>query len=432
MTSVFVVAVGLAEARHEKATWVDGLFAAAATWGGVGLAQQARDLRRRFRGVQSLTAAQVWGVRFAVFWRVGVVAILVGSLVLNQMELAGLVSLAPRADDFHNTGQLLRGAAFFLLLWATTAPAGIPKVPRRAGARFLNAAAVLAGSILALVVWCDNMLIWFLVHIACEGIGGLTPARFLEPRIVPSLWWRSGPFFYASLAATLLSALNFTLVSHFPRFSRSGLRLRVALFALLLAATYSLAVWLATDGLQKASPYLHSGRASHPPHVWALALLVIGLSTAYLSLRWCSVPWSDCDTLNNDWRHGRRYAHEGLLWRLLLATAAGGSICHTAAVMYQWSFGGGWLANTLIELVTTPRSLLMLELWIVAFGSILAWLGGRAALPLRGIAGLDAKKFALAWCALMLGAPAAIIALAALSFALWLTPWYNLPLLETR
>jgi hypothetical protein len=430
MACVFAIAVGLTEARQGGAAWFDGLFAAVAAWGAVGLAQQARDLRRYFHGDQTLNALQRSGVRFAISWRLAVVALLLGSFVLNQAEVTGRVSVLGRHDDSFHTGQLLRSAAFFLLLLTMATPGGIHKSPFSIARKLVQAAAILAGTILGLIVWCDEMLIPFLVHIACEGISGLTPARFLEPRIVPSLWSRSAPFFYASLTAAVLSALNFALVPKFAQESANRWRFYVIFFALSLSATYALAIWLATVGLRQASPYLYAGRPSHRTYIWVLASLVIGLTTAHLSVRWSASRWNDADISNSDWRHGRRYVHEGLFWRVLLAIAAGGSLCHEAAIMYQFNFGGRWIADLLAEVMTNPKSLLMLVLWLIAFGAVLARLAGRPVLPLQGVTALSAKKFTLVCCALVAAAVPALIAIAALSFALWLTPWYELPLLE--
>lgn len=74
----------------------------------------------------------------------------------------------------------------------------------------------------------------------------------------------------------------------------------------------------------------------------------------------------------------------------------------------------------------------MLVLWLIAVGAILARIARRHALSLRGVSALDVNKFAIIWWALLLAAPAAVVALAAFSFALFLTPWYKLPLLEQR
>jgi hypothetical protein len=91
---IFGIAVGMAEARHDRSSWTDGLFAAVAAWGAIGLAQQARQLWRRFHGDKSLTENQRWGFRFAVFWRAGVVSLMIGGFVLSQMEWEGSVVLA--------------------------------------------------------------------------------------------------------------------------------------------------------------------------------------------------------------------------------------------------------------------------------------------------------------------------------------------------
>lgn len=356
MACVFAIAVGLTESRHEGAAWFDGLFAAVAAWGAVGLAQQARDLRRHFHGDPTLNAVQRSGVRFAISWRLLVVALLLGCFVLNRANLAVRVSASDQEVDSlicYLTDQLCC-AAFVLLLLTVAATGRIRKSPSSIAKKLVEAAAMLAGTILGLIVWCGEMQGFHLVHVSCEWVTGV-PARLLDPPIVPTLWSRSAPFFYASAAAIVLSAINFALVARFAKASRRSLQRLLGFFLFSVAATYAVAIWLATAGLRQTSPWLHAGRTAHPPYVWMLALLVLGLSTAFLAVRWSLVPWSDATASNNDWRRGRRYVHEGLFWHLLLAIGAGASLYYKAAYLLRWISDSVGFALFLAMRSRTPK-----------------------------------------------------------------------------
>lgn len=421
---VFGIAVGLAEARHIGASWIDGLLAAVAAWGAVGLAQQARDIWRHFQGDESLGEDQRWGVRFAAFWRMAVVALAVGGFVLSQMESVGFVTLPEGPSDFNNTGQLLRSATFFLTLLFMAGRGHAPALPVSPAKRWVEPAALAAGFILGLLVWWDDMMIWFLVHVACEGIAAVSPLRFLEPRAVPSLAAQYKPFVCGSAMAFVLSTLSFTVIWQLPKSSRRWRPTSIALLVILLPACYALDFWLANAGLRRASPFLQGAQEPRPAHVWPTAFLVTAVFATSCSYRWCMSRWDTEIRLSSDWQGGGRYLHEGTTWAILLAAAVAGSVAQGLIEVYRWGFGIASLPAILFDFLLQPKYLLALAILLVACARIFDGLRRRKVLPERGIAALNPKKFAMVWCAVMLATPAAVAALAALSFALWLTPWW--------
>ncbi|HET6879434.1 MAG TPA: hypothetical protein VFI31_04745 [Pirellulales bacterium] len=426
MIGIFGIAAGLTEVRHDIASWTDGLFVALATWGAVAIGEQACDLWRHFRRNRSLSTAQRGGVRWAMLWRLTAIALLAVGFALRRLQTAGIIALVDQSDGFQATGKSLRAALFDLLLLLMAArPAMLPastKAPRK----WFKLASLAAASLLALLIWWEKFSIMYLVHVAIEGIESTAPVRFLTSRTGVSFAARYPPFIWGSLAGTVACTLAILPASKLPALSRRRFALAVAMLCLSLLAGYASDVWLATSGFRRASPYMHGALMPHSAHVWIAATLVVAVLTGTSACRWSAVAWEDSRPTNDDWRQGRRYLHEGFFWTVMLAVAAGSRIVHLLMASYQWSFGGPWY-HAAYYMLMWPDGLLAISLSLVACYRIVGHFRRETTLP-RGIAALDPARFAIVWCALLVAAPAAIVALAAFSFALWLTPWYNLPL----
>lgn len=257
MICTFGIAVGVAEWRRPLTSIGDAMLAALSAWAVVGLLGQIRDLWRRFHRDRDLTPEQNWGVRFALVWRAVVILLWIGCYAVRECEATGVLSLPEREGSFVDVGESLRIALACLLLLIVATPQAVKPSAKSSSLpnHLLQVFSLCAASAFALLVWWNSLFVTYLVHVACEGIAGLTPAHFAEGGVVPSLDNRYRPYIWLSASAVALAAINYICLSRLASHQYKYWRVAAMSVAISVPALYRLAIWLATVGLKRVSPF---------------------------------------------------------------------------------------------------------------------------------------------------------------------------------
>ncbi|HEX7379498.1 MAG TPA: hypothetical protein VF278_20415 [Pirellulales bacterium] len=424
---VFGIAFGLAESRRANGSVGEGLLAALSAWAALGLGRQARDLYRHFHDRHDLTREQRWGARFAIGWRSGAILLWTTYYVMRQCQDAGLLSLPEQTNwaVWFDVGRELRLALLGLLLLIAAGPRFSVVAGRSSlWSKTISGLAIVAGALLALVFYWDQMAITFLIHVVCElkDSGCFWPYRFAHLPAVPTLTQRYQPFIRGAAAAVFLGLFNCGVLWRLA-VQWSRLRwLKAAVLATGIALLCALEQWLATSALSRASPYMAANVRLASAYDYLLAVAVIGVAVTVAAYRCCARPWDTAGDVNTAWRANREYPHERAYWMALLAAAMVGAVIQDEIVPHGWA---RW-ADTLYYLVlegngSGPRNLLWLAMFLFALGRLAQSLWGRPRAA-SGIAALDPLQCAVIWCATFALAPLLVIAIASFSFALWLTP----------
>jgi hypothetical protein len=439
----FIAALAAAEGRAEK-KYSAALFAFVSALAAAGLLAQGLDLRRTARSLPDLSRNEQWSVRFSVGWRVSVAALLAGWYLLRVLVRGGALSLPDSGyNAFFNVGDELRAALLYLLL-VIAAQHSLPPAERRlrAGGRILvNLMGAIAVALLAIVFWWNQVMVVFLVQLACIGIAETGPPRLVGQQSV--LQTGIPNFLWMSEVGTFVSAVLLFLVWQFV--SRpSSVRRRWTLGALLVAgfaSGFAIVAWIAGPGLRGASPWMAEAFVIAPANLWLTAFIVIAILAAVAAIRWRAFePDSDGQTRFVTVRDGQAYCHEGLGWPLVLAVAAGSRAWEILSFWNPFSrdwlgivFSRDWIAalwSMAGIAVEDCECVLAVLVCFVALRRVWRALRRRSLTAPIEIVEFDPRRFATAWLLLFLLAVIALPTLAALSVALYFTRWYNLPPLD--
>lgn len=476
MVLMFGVACGLSVVSLEKGNWAGGLLAAVSIWIILGLISQVRDLFRAFYGRSDLSGDERWGWRFAAFWRTAAASLLLGHHVVNLLLERGLLVLSEFPEAMFDVDTDLRDALLYLTLLIVlfSVPQSPPKRSASWRSRLLNIGGVFIAIVLCLLVWSNRWfleyaffwllvlmvlasvlrsapaqprspwrrvlgvvggivggigavvcclcfwssqtLIYYLVHVALLGIENTLAPPFAIEGVSPDTVARSQAFFWRSLIAAGFVLVNLALIHQLAGQWTRGFRRRLIWAGLLLpslAITTAYPVWLYTSGLRSASPFMADALEIGPLHRWVYALLVVIVLATAATYR--IVHNSDESTQGPEanWRRNpRSYYHERrpLIMLLVVATIVA---CIADLVSRRW--------------IIYPTA------YLIAAGFLLAlqksfWAGYRPlnsqpAHPPR----LPLPRFCAIWSAMFLTAVFGMPTLAWFSFAVWLSPWYQLP-----
>ncbi len=422
--TLFSAAVGLSTLTPGGANWQAVLVTAVLVWIVLGVVRQAGDLAATYRGCGEISQNQRWGWRFAVLWRLGLAAMLVGSYLVTVLMAKGLLNLAP-ADPYlfdpAGVGIVVRRALVDLAVLII-----VCSVPRRRRlpvhlwwSRFLDALAVAAAAVLCLLLVMDRLLVPMLVHVALVGIELSRPLRSAIPGVELDYAARSIRFFNWSALAVAMAVANLLLVRQLARQWAKGRLRRWLLGAFLaagIAASAGYAVWAGTVGLWSVSPYLPEGWGRIPWHVWPVAILLAALAAsagAYRFVRGPSampeLPWR---------RHPGRYYHERPLVLGSLVAALG-----LEALWPVFRTPGLPLWELAHILLVNPAVSLRVAVILAAIGALWACLRRPKEASLPGPPELPLGPFAATWLGLFLTVVFAAPAIAGLGFAIWIVPW---------
>ncbi len=150
------VALGFSMLSVDSTGFGHALLAAASVWIFWGLVNQIRDLWAALHARADLSVEQRWGSWFAVFWRIGVMLLLVGYFLVYALEKRELIGLPELEDSWLGQGSALRQALLYLLLLIVLA-----SIPRSARPRRQTQEPSLFSIAAVVVVLLLCMLLWF-------------------------------------------------------------------------------------------------------------------------------------------------------------------------------------------------------------------------------------------------------------------------------
>jgi len=427
MVLAFAAAVGFSTIGTENARWFHVLMAAALALVILGLIHQVCDLWRTFRGRDDLSANQRWGWRFAVFWRIAVGLLMAGYYSVTILLEREVIALPDGDSDLFYAGSTLRDAV--AMLAALIVLGSIPRpAPKRLRwwwrSRWIGTLGILGGACWCWLVWWDQLLIHFLVNEAVQGMGRSAP-----------LWLSTEGFGYvpaarvhAFLCYSLLGAAGMLVslcsIYRLARPRRQGFRPRWVTVGFLLCgllAVGSYVIWLGTSGLRRIS--MMSAQlwgSSEPLHVWISALLMVTVFVTAATYRMSAIGDGDGHGLQANWRRRpKAYYHERHSVVLLVGTGFVGLLMPR----FSWTWQDFFYAT-----VGSPQSMLPVAVFLVAMQKLLTGWSRSAEPAPAAVPELPLARFCTVWIALLLTVILAVPTIAGLAFAVWLSPWYRLPL----
>lgn len=422
MTLLFGAAIGLSVAN--MVAWQAGIPAAAGAWIVFGLINQSLDLWHALRRRTDLSGDQRWGWRFAIFWRLAVVLLLVGQYVV--WALLELIDLPYAEYSLEHRGVRLREATTcfcVLIVFASVLPSRKAR-PRGAWSGFFNVTGVVAGVVFCLLVCFQGMFGPFLVTIAVHGIEAAQPLRFALEGVDPLAGDRMARFFLecsaAFASALLVPVLAWQLIRRSCR-SQPRVFWRVAFLAATAISAASLG-WLLLICMPRALPIMIEAQPMGPFHVWIAALVLLALSVTVAAYRLASVPHEDPETSEPSWRRNeQRYYHQ---WRSVIILFAAGMV--TISAIELWTYAGvfGWWSE-MAGLFCNGRQLLGLTLVMTAVYVVFSPTR-RVSELCRTPSPLSPTRFVDVWMTMFLASLVVIPSLALFGFSLWFSPWYRL------
>jgi hypothetical protein len=450
----FSVAVGLGAAKSAPLPWSTGLFATAAFWCMCGLMTQAVDLRNALRTSADAAADVRCGWRTGVFWRLGLLLLFLTYFVVQYMVQNGSLPLSRSGRvGGHLLWQDIFGALLYLLfvmllasvpgLVRSTSPTGL-------ASRCIAFLGFFAVVVCCLLMWSNGLSIYYLVYVATTSYEQFAPNVCAIEGIDANIIARGHRFFLLCLLATCLALVSFACIRQVasPRSRQRVYRVMIlAMLALAMAGSASLAVWITTGGLWRLSPAWASAETMSPMLRWFCIFLLSGLLTTAITYRLLRQGMGPVDADEPAWRrHEGAYYHEhrGVMTMLIVASLVflfekqqeipvWRAVADCFFQLFRSPEDYRFIANLFLDasrslvivLFQNPGNCLVVAiLWLAIRGLFIGrtWTWRHAPVPVATMR-LPCARFVVVWLALFVTLAAAGIAFAWLSFAVWLTPW---------
>lgn len=408
-------------------TWAfvdDALLTAAAAWCVVGLVTQVRELVSNDAGTRGLPAEARFGWQFAIAWRLAIVGILASMASLLILENRHVL-LLPRTLGHTEVNLDQREGLFYLsfLVVVASVRGRRPVVAPTLRGRIWSLFGLLAGIFLALMILADRTLGTWLTYILCRGVAASRPFEYSNPETGHFDGPAAARFACLSVLASGLAATNFFIAHRLARQWDRGIRRRLLWIALQATGAVVLilyAAWVRTRGLASLSPDMSEGFwLGHAPPTW---LFTAGLAievAVVVAYRFVVQGASASTAIATTSLRRSPYWHERRFVLLLIPASVGFDF------LYSLSFE---LERKRFDLVTFVSEFLQQLDWLL-LGAVAilaaqkAWrrLDSTATHPLA----LRAGCFVAVSLAVLASVVTAITAVAGLSFAVWLIPWYR-------
>jgi hypothetical protein len=448
------VAVGAAVVRCNMHSWLGtgkneydmkvgldgGLFAILVFWMVLGLIYQIRDLRSTLASNHTLIAEQRWGLRFEIFWRLTVTALLAMYFFISFLIDIGTLTLSEWAGLGWMDISVFRVSVVILLLLVLVG--SVPHIRREKPTSLFNRGLQLIVFMLAIVFclerWIDLTFLPYLIHLATIGIDKAQPLKFasVDPRYYN---FYSSLFFWWSLSSGLIVVVNWIILKQFAQQWSAGVKRRLILSGLLIsgvALAGSFVIWIETTGFNKLSPFLADAGSDAPFHCWIAAALLILILASILTFRITADYNSLATSPQVSWRQNpNKYYHEKRWMLVLLAVAI--VWFHFEIYFYQKDVAAkSMLAAgfnysrplSLQELLESwfglPTDYLWLSLILLSLHRAFARRKDpehhQAELPR-----INPARFVSVWFAALAFMISGALVLVWMSFALWFNPWWR-------
>jgi hypothetical protein len=412
------------------------MFAILLFWMVLGIIYQIRDLRYTLASNKDLIAEQRWGLRFEIFWRIAVTALLAMYVLLSFLIDRGTLTLSEWEDFILLYTGTFRVSVVILLLLVLVG--SVPYIRREKRPSYfycgLQLFALMLAVVFCLIRWMDYTTIPHFVHIATLGIDWAQRLKFtaVDPRHYN---FYASLFFWWSLFSVLIVAANWAILTRLARQWSAGFKRRLIWSGLLIAGVAlagSFVIWIKTSGLHKFSPFLAEA-GSHPPyHCWIAAVLLMLILTTILTYRMAADYNPLAIAPQVIWRQNpNKYYHEKRWMLVLLAVAIVWfhyEIYFHQTAIYHQAMGIGYTAFSLQELFDSwffqPTDYLWLSLILLAIYRAFARRkdarGLQAELPR-----INPARFIAIWFGTLAFTISGALVLVWMSFALWFNPWWR-------
>jgi hypothetical protein len=416
-----------------------GMLAVAVFWLCLGLVYQIRDIQACLKANPGLEKARKAGGQFEIFWRVGIVALLLGSFLILFLVNMRILILPESGDHGWKVGAMLREAVLLLSLLII-----IGSVPAKSGLKLPAILKhILGGLFYALAIYyVSKTLVHVLVAIACMGIDKAFPLQLslCDPRHFARTL---ATFYRWSAISAIVVPLNFFFLRRLARQWPAGAGRRLlwsGLLALGIAENVRYVLWTMAVGYPTIAPFHAEIGGTVMWHSWIALVILTTISSAVPAYRMSAEPIDIAEDSKLAWRRNpRKYYHEQRTVLLLFAAAL---LWIMADIYFEArrnpSFPLSELGN-LIYRASRIRSYwdFWNELFFFLMPALFLWFGlllltlHRAFArridphdPQSQMPRLNWAKFTAVWLAMAAFTVCGLLALIWISFGLWFSPWY--------
>jgi hypothetical protein len=335
------VAIGAAVVRCNAHSWLGisppenviikvgysgGLIAILVFWMFLGILYQVRDLRTALASHDNLTSEQSWGLRFEIFWRLTIAALLAMYCLLAFLIDRCTLTLSDWENGSSIPTSTIREAVAIMILLVIVGSVPCCRYEQRNTLlrRGLHLIVFLLAVAFCVVRGLDYTIVSYLVHIATVCIDSAQAIKF--SKINPFTYnFNTALFFWWSLFSVLIIFANWAILLHFARQWSEGCRRRLIWGSLLIAgvvAASAFVIWIMAYGLHGFSPYFASVENKVPSHCWFAVGLLIVILTTLMTYRMAVNRNPLAQAPQTTWQQNpNKYYHEQR-WILLLLVVA--------------------------------------------------------------------------------------------------------------
>jgi hypothetical protein len=417
-----------------------GFLTVAIFWFCLGLFYQIRDIFACLKSSPAIDKNQRAGGQIEIFWRVGVIALLLSYLLVLFLIDMRILILPESGDHVWKMGTMLREAVLLLLLMMIVG--SVPAANRfRLPAIFRQ---MIRGAFFALAIfYVSKIITYVLVTIATWGYDTASSLEFSTcgPRFfVSTLKLFSG----WSFVSAFIVLLNVFFLRRLARQWTAGVGRRVIWSVLLIlgiAENAAYVIWTMTIGYPTISPYLAETGGPMMGHSWIALVVLAAILSGIAAYRLSVERNGKIKATELAWRlNPHKYYHErrpillflaaAILWILadiyfearrnpsIPLTAVGNIFFARWFVFSYWNL----LQNLFFFLIP------VFFLWVSLFLLTLHRAASRRFDPLQfpgGLTCIDRAKFITIWLATL-----ALMSIGALAwiwsnFGLWFNPWFG-------
>jgi hypothetical protein len=423
-------------------SYAGGLLAVVVFWMILGTFHQVRDLQSVCTCFKP-TAHELWGLRFEVFWRLGVITLITINALLSFLIDQKMIILSTweEAASFWPVEGMISTAIFIMLLIAIVGSVSFARRQQRPSIlhRILYVVLCILATAFCLKEWSGYAIVTHFAHVEALSTDYANSLKLtsINPR---SYNFYVSIFFWWSILSGLIVIINWAILRRFARQWLAGIRQRLFWSGVLtigVAAAIAFVIWITTYGLPKFSPYLAEAGKQAPWDCWiASAMLMIVLITL-TTYRLTAEKNSITDAPQVEWRlHSQKYYHEQRWILLLLAIAIllfHGQIilslnntfvpARSSNLTYNFTYIVTPI-DLLFDWILMPAGYLWLSLLLLSLHRAFArredFQHPQAQLPQ-----INPAKFITIWIATAAVIVSGGFVLAWTSFALWFNPWFT-------
>ncbi|MEK6249545.1 MAG: hypothetical protein N2C12_15290 [Planctomycetales bacterium] len=409
--------------------WQDGAFAAVIAWVSLGLITQSRDLWTAFHQRDDLSDEVRTSYRFALFWRLATVMILVGSLIYVCLLATGILVLddwdwADFIWPFHPTGSLQDALVTLLVvvsLWSAPYSVVTSNSWQSRGVHWIGCVGMI---VIAAIVAIEFNLLPFLVTVAVSGIEmSGPPLRHEVLGVSNNLPERLNHLWLMSVVGAVGVVTAILVLPAWVRALGTQQRRRYVSAAFVVSGSglgAGYLIWLYCGGLYQALPDHANTLEVMPLNIWISCTLVLVVAVTAVTCRLFQKTGVTRYDQSVEWRRrSAAYYHERVWIPLILIAWF---FVQVVAFFFGDIFGLTSL-ESIQAFLTWPPSSWQTVLFLAATYRLIAL--ARCSDPANGgLPFVRPKYFAMVWLVTLLITILAAGTLVWFSFAAWLSPWY--------